>query len=190
VECDQLSARLCRGDLDAFDRVYADCHARLFRFVVRLCRDQGVAEELVQETWLRFAAHARTLPDTVEPAAWLFTVARNLYVSQRRRALTRRVGLVGLWNWIARRTQASAHELVCAGETQLQLEAAIAALPLAQREVLLLVAIEGMQPSQVASLLGISPDNARQRLARARAGIERALGAHGSERSSVEVSRE
>jgi RNA polymerase sigma-70 factor (ECF subfamily) len=190
VEFDQLSARLRRGDPNAFDQVYAACHARLFRFVLRLCRDEALAEELVQETWLRFAQHARTLPETLEPGAWLFTVSRNLYISQRRRALVRRLGLTSLWHWIAGRTQVSAHELLAASESHQQLEAAIAALPRSQREVLLLVAIEGLAPSQAAKALNISGESARQRLSRARAGLERALRTQASARATPEVSHE
>ncbi len=52
------------------------------------------------------------------------------------------------------------------------LERGLAALPVAQREVLLLVCVEGVDQADAAGVLGISHDNLRQRLARARAALD------------------
>jgi RNA polymerase sigma-70 factor (ECF subfamily) len=56
-----------------------------------------------------------------------------------------------------------------------RLEAALAALPVASREVLLLVAIEGMRPADAAAVCGVTPEAVRQRLSRARAQLAREL---------------
>src|SRR5690242_7180313 len=76
-----LVARLRQGDADAFDEVYAAFNARLFTFLVRLSRRRDVAEDLLEETWLRLVKHARRLRPDTRLAAWLFTVARHLWVS-------------------------------------------------------------------------------------------------------------
>ena len=55
------------------------------------------------------------------------------------------------------------------------LERAVAALPAPQRELFLLVVGEGLAPQDAGEILGISSDAARQRLVRARNGIEEAL---------------
>src|SRR5262245_459021 len=76
-----LVERLRRGDPDAFDDVYAAFNTRLFTCLVRLSRRRDVAEDLLEETWLRLVKHARRLRADTKLAAWLFTVARNLHVS-------------------------------------------------------------------------------------------------------------
>lgn len=168
--------RLRRGEPQAFDAVYAACAPRLFRFVARLTRSPELAADLVQETWLRFAAHARGLPEEIEPAAWLFRVARNLYVSERRRTLLGRARRAAWFDWLVDSQPAiSPLEQLAASETQRALERAIAELPLAQRELFLLVAVERLDPSQAAKILGIAPEAARQRLARARQRLMHAL---------------
>src|SRR5690242_21775781 len=88
--------RLRSGDAAAFGAVYAACHARLFGFLLRLTRDEALARDLAQETWLRLAANASRLAPESDPGAWLFTVARNLYVSRRRSALLDRERLLEL----------------------------------------------------------------------------------------------
>jgi DNA-directed RNA polymerase specialized sigma24 family protein len=60
-----LVARLRQGGADAFDDVYSAFNTRLFTFLVRLSRRRDVAEDLLEETWLRLVNHARRLrPDT------------------------------------------------------------------------------------------------------------------------------
>jgi RNA polymerase sigma-70 factor (ECF subfamily) len=173
-----LLEQLRRGDVTAFDEVYRRYTPGLFAFLARLARRPAIAEELLQETWLRLATHACTLVPDTNLRAWLFTVARNLHRSQRRRARLD-LDLLRFWKWASRERPAppSPHELAVLSEAERRLEAALAALPLAQREILLLVAVEGFSPSQAAEILRLRPEAARQRLRRARAAIGAALDA-------------
>src|SRR5262245_25165926 len=77
----ELIARLKAGDSAAFDEVYDAFNGRLFNFLARLMRSRERAEDLVEETWLRLVAHAGRLQPDTRLGPWLFTVARNLYVS-------------------------------------------------------------------------------------------------------------
>src|SRR6476659_1613443 len=80
----ELVARLRRGDAAAFDAIYLALNVRLLTFLVRLSRRRDVAEELLEETWLRLVTHAARLRPDTRLVPWLFTVARNLYVSHCR----------------------------------------------------------------------------------------------------------
>src|SRR4051812_30339570 len=82
-----LVARLRHGDADAFDEVHAAFNSRLFNFLARLSRRRDVAEDLLEETWLRFVARAPRLRADTQLAPFLFTVARNLHVSYCRSRL-------------------------------------------------------------------------------------------------------
>jgi len=131
---------------------------------------------LLQETWLRLATHVRGLARDTNLRAWLYTVARNLYRSHRRRALLD-LDLLRFWKWATRAQMPapSPHDRAVVTEAERQLEAALATLPVAQREILLLVAVDGFSPSQAAEILRLRPEAARQRLRRARAAIASAL---------------
>lgn len=176
---ESLPQRLHVGDPSAFDAVYARFRPGVYRYLARLCRSRALAEELSQEVWLRFAAHARRLPPEVELAPWLFTVARNLYRSQhRRQLLTSRwlhefAGLAGITR--LRRHDESPFETLAASRLQRELEQALVNLPERYREIVLLVAIEHLTPGEAACVLGISPEAARQRLSRARERLARTL---------------
>jgi RNA polymerase sigma-70 factor (ECF subfamily) len=69
-------------------RALHDAHgASLFRYVARLTRDPGFAQDVVQEALLRAWKRPEILEQTDDAArAWLFTVARNLVIDDRRSA--------------------------------------------------------------------------------------------------------
>lgn len=181
-----LIDRLRAGDPAAFDQVHAAFNDRLFTFLLRLSCRRDVAEDLLEETWLRLVTHAGRLSPDTTLGPWLFTVARNLHVSYLRSRLledTSSAGLVGLWPYGVHRP--SPFEETAASELERRLEQALASLPSASREVLLLVATSGLAPVEAAAVCQISPEAFRQRLSRARAQLTRALDAVPSVPASV-----
>ena len=165
-----LVDRLRRGERAAFRELHARFGQASFGFLLRLAGRRDVAEDLHQEAWLSIARHAARLTPDTDLAAWIFTVARNRFVSSRRRADPTAPGPDG-----------AAAEIVAGAPPSddpgcRDLERALASLPDIHREVLLLVGVEGLDVAQAAAVLAIRPDAARQRLARARAALADALG--------------
>jgi RNA polymerase sigma-70 factor (ECF subfamily) len=168
-ECElELVARVRDGDIAAFDAVYVMFNTRLFGFLARLTRRRDVAEDLLEETWLRFVAHAGRLDADTRLGPWLFTVARNLHVSYcRSRALDDRCTADAIGLWPSALLNSPFDEAV-GNELQRRIETALASLPVPFREVLLLVGVEGLRPFEAALVCGVSAEALRQRLKRAR----------------------
>ncbi len=164
----ELVDGLRAGENRAFDRIYEQFNARLFSYLMRLARNRGLAEDLLQETWLRLASHAADLDDDTDLGAWLFTVARNAFLSEVRKAMTGASRARELLLLAPTQTSECPFELTSAGETHRRLEAALLRLPIDYREVLILVAVERLEPTQVARVLGLRPETVRKRLQRAR----------------------
>lgn len=168
---------LRRGDTAAFDRVYDLYRPRLYAFLLRLSRRQTVAEDLLDETWLRVVAHARAVRPDTRLGAWLFTIARNLYWTHRRSRLLEEAAATELLTlWPARDPWPSPFDLAAASELERRLEHALASLSPHHREVLLLVGYEGLTPAESAAICKVTPETMRQRLSRARAALAEALG--------------
>lgn len=170
----ELVARLRSGDAEAFDAIYDGYRPRIFGFLLRLSRRRAVAEDLLDETFLRLVRHAPALRIDTNLGAWLFTVARNLYWSYRRASALEddvEPATLSLWPIVA--PEPSPFDLVAGGELEARLEQALSTLPPQHREVLLLVIREGMRPSEAADVCGITAEALRQRLARARAALIR-----------------
>lgn len=180
-----LVSRLRAGDSTAFDEIYDTFNHRLLRFLTRLAKNRSVAEDLLEETWLRLVSRSEDLPAETRLGPWLFTVARNLYVSHcrsRAREDSYTADLILLWpNWPPQ----SPLDLASLNQFEDQLEAAIASLPPMYREVLLLVGVEQLRPMDAARVCGISPESLRQRLSRARGLISRFLGGRDQSKEAV-----
>jgi RNA polymerase sigma-70 factor (ECF subfamily) len=171
-----LVRRLGDGDTAAFDAVYDQYRARLYSFLVRLSRRRDVAEDLLEETWLRLVEHAGRLKPDTRLGPWLFTVARNLYFSYCRSRTVedeRVAGLMGLWSTEV--VRASPFEEAAAGELERRVERALPAMPPHYREVLLLSLVEELTPAEMANVCGVTPEALRQRLSRARAMLAQEL---------------
>ena len=172
----RLVGRLRDGDPAAFDDVHAAFNARLFNFLARLSNRRDVAEDLLEETWLRLVVHAQRLRPDTRLGPWLFTVARNLHTSHCRSRLledSHAAGLLGLWPCGS--PGPSPLEQAEASESHRRIATALASLPAAYREALLLVAVEGMRPSEAAAVCGVTGEAMRQRLSRARSLLARRL---------------
>jgi len=163
-----LVRRLRNGDESAFDEIYGAFNARLYRFLNRMARNQDVAEDLVEETWLRFVSNSGDLDPDTRLGAWLFTVARNLYISycrSRSREQSYATDLLALWP-----DDGSCSPLgsVVSKQFEARLESALEELPPTYREALLLVGVEGFRPIEAAAICGVSAEAFRQRLSRGR----------------------
>jgi len=164
-----LVERLRAGDTAAFDAIHAAFNARLYGFLARLARSRDIAEDLLEETWLRFVTHADRLRADTRLGPWLFTVARNVHITWcRARAVERRAAAT-LDLWPAESAAESPFAQTAGHELGRRLEHALASLSVDAREVLLLVGVEGMTPSEAAAVCGVTPEAMRQRLKRARA---------------------
>jgi RNA polymerase sigma factor (sigma-70 family) len=161
---DDLLARLRAGERRAFDELYASYERRIFGFLYRLSGRRDLADDLFQECWMRVARHAPSLREDTDLTAWLFTVARNLYRSHQRYAIFDRLRAREL----PTQEIATPEREVAARQALLQLERALSSLTPTSREILLLVGVEHLEPSQAAVVLGLSAEAARQRLSRAR----------------------
>jgi len=169
---------LRRGDAAAFDAAFAGYRRRLYSYLVRMTRRRDVAEDLLQETFLRLAQHAGKLDPGTRLGAWLFTVAHRLVVSWARAQAVRNQLAGDLPRREVAHDDRSPLEALADSQAQLALERAFAALAPAYREVALLVGVEGLPPAEVAQILGQKPEAIRQRLARARTQLAEALGEH------------
>ena len=175
-----LIERLRGGDAAAFDAIHEAFNVRIFTFLLRLSRRRDVAEDLLEETWLRLVKHARRLRPETRIGPWLFTVARNLHVSYLRARVVEESAMAGLMSlWPSSVSGSSPFEDAAAGELERRIERALAGLPAPSREVLLLITVAGLDHAEAAAVCGITPEAFRQRVSRARATLARALDEHG-----------
>ena len=175
-----LVLELREGKLEAMDHLYTAYRTAIFGFLLRLAKDRPLAEDLFQNTWIKVAKNASRLREDTDLRAWLFTVARNEFRSYRRWQV---VDLSQLFLLTVEMSSRASHDPGAAHQSPGldALETALAALATSDREVLLLVCVEGMPREKAAIVLGISDSTLRQRIARARARLKDELTKLGAE---------
>lgn len=184
-----LVERLRSGDRAAFQRAYALHQGRVFSFLLRLSGRRETAEDLAQETWIKLAKAApKLLPDT-RLLPFLFTIARNAFVSWRRWAMLdlSRIVMLGFAADDAAASPAVLHERA---EAMATLERALQHVSVASREVLLLVGVEGFAQEEAAKILGLEYSALRKRLSRARQELQTAMTALETKKERATLSKE
>jgi RNA polymerase sigma-70 factor (ECF subfamily) len=84
---DDLMARVARGDRGAFADLYSATSAKLFGIIVRILRRRDVAEDVLQDVYVKIWQKAAEFDrDRASPVTWMATIARNsaLDVARRR----------------------------------------------------------------------------------------------------------
>jgi RNA polymerase sigma-70 factor (ECF subfamily) len=135
---------------------------RLRRYARVLRRNPEDAEDLVQDTLERAWSRAGLWQGVGDMRTWLFSIMHNLHVDALRRG---RLDTVDLDE---QRIDVPAPATQGQALAQRDLDAALAALPVEQREVLLLVALDGLAYAEAARALGVPIGTVMSRLSRGR----------------------
>jgi RNA polymerase sigma-70 factor, ECF subfamily len=157
--------------MQEFHRTIADELPRLRRYAWALVRDGARADDLVQDTLARALAKQHLWQPGTNLMAWLFTLMHNQNVNTVRRAL-REGTTVEVERCAATLAAATDPEASCRLR---ELDTAIGRLSSEQRQVLLLVGLEGIAYDEAATILGIPVGTVRSRLSRARDNLRRLL---------------
>ena len=149
-------------EVDRMQVLYAEHAAAIWRYALRLTGDRARAEDVVQETLLRAWQHPDVTDDDERSArAWLFTVARNMIIDERRSARFRNeYGPVDLESAFDR---AGLDEMDSALDRML-LTGAMAQLSPLHRAVIRRSYYQGWTTAQIAADLDIAEGTVKSRL--------------------------
>jgi RNA polymerase sigma-70 factor (ECF subfamily) len=149
------------NDIESFYRSHADS---VYSYLVSLCRDRTLAEDLMQDTFIK-ATRAMGGYRGGSPRAWLFSIARTVFLDDVRRRASRPVLVEQL---------DSAEDVGPDPVEQDAIERALHVLPERQRTALVMSDRVGLSGSEVAAAFGITEGAARVLIHRARQGFRAA----------------
>jgi RNA polymerase sigma-70 factor (ECF subfamily) len=157
-----LVARIAaRNDDDAARRLYRKYRMELFRFGVHVLNDHGLAEEMVQETFIKFCRRAGSYDAARGPVrAWLFTMARSAAIDIARRPSSRPLLPVEDFQLPPQ------YDTVDEALTVLTVDQALDKLPSIYGDVMRLVR-DDLTQSEIAERLGIPVGTVKSRTAKA-----------------------
>ena len=198
VDDQRIVAGLRAGDEAVFVELVNRYNGSLVRVAMRYVPSRAVAEEVVQDTWIGVIEGIDRFEGRSTLKTWLYKIL--IYRARARGERERRTtpmsaladdgsgpsvpterfrGSDALWagHWATppRRWDGDAEDRLLAGEARSVIDAAIAEMPLAQREVIVMRDLSQFSSGQVCDLLGVTEANQRVLLHRARSRVRAAL---------------
>ena len=179
---EQLMLAYARGEASAFDALYARHRTGVYRYLLHNCNNAGTADELFQDVWMNVIRSRGTYAPTARFATWLYTLAHHRIVDH-----WRSTGQAKLVSTDA--DEAAGAEILAlagsrgdrpevrafTGQIRERLNAALAALPPAQRDAFLLQQESGLSLAEIGALTGVGIETVKSRLRYAAARLRAAL---------------
>ena len=164
---EELMLRYAKGDLDAFQQLYAHHRGGLYRYFLRQSH-ASVAEELFQDVWARVIQSRKRYRPKAAFKTWLYTLAHNRLVDHWRRAGTRPVEQSASDDDCPEMTTPDTNpgppRLVDLRDCIEQLLQLVSGLPDVQRQTFLLRHEAGMSLAQIADAMSTGAETAKSRL--------------------------
>jgi RNA polymerase sigma-70 factor (ECF subfamily) len=187
ISDEALMIRYQRGDRTAFTALIRRHQTPLFNFALRQVRIQSVAEDVVQEAFVRLVQSASDFKHEARFTTWMYTITRNLCIDQLRKHALRnhpslddsrsRSGEEGEPT-LGEQTpdsRASVERDATGGELKDRITKALETLPDEQREVFLLREISGLPFKEIAEVTGIPENTVKSRMRYALERLQEAL---------------
>lgn len=169
-----LLAAHVAGDPEAFGTLVGLHRDRLWAVALRTLGDREEAADALQDALLSAYRAAGSYRGDAKVTTWLHRVVVNACLDRIRRRQARPT--VPLPEQGGAADPVDRHDALAARETALEIEAALAALPVEQRTAILLVDVHGMPVDAAAAVLGVASGTVKSRCSRGRARLALSLG--------------
>src|SRR5712692_8361387 len=176
----QLLGRVASGDRDALAELYERFGSALFRYLLQITNERGVAEEVLQDTLVGVWKSAGTFEGRSTVQTWLIGIARRQAHNTLRRRMLPRADLGDVE--ILPATGPEPEDAALAELEREELARTIQRLAPAQREILTLTFAEGLSYSEMATVIGVPEGTIKSRLSNAKRALRALLEAEEVER--------
>ncbi|MFG2043983.1 RNA polymerase sigma factor [Dactylosporangium sp. NPDC048998] len=150
------------GPHEGVSDLYAACYRRLVGVVALVADGHAEAEECVQEAFVRLLGRWQHVSRLESPEVWLRTVAFRLVSNRRRKA---RHAVRALWR------HGPAADEPAPSADRMDLIQALRALPVGQRQAVVMHHLLGLSIDETAEALKVAPGTVKSRLSRARSAL-------------------
>lgn len=168
------------GDALAFEKLVGKYFGSVYALCLAQVRHKETAEDLTQEVFLRAYLFLQRLQTGAKFGPWLSQIAHNISIDwfrkrQRKSEIVPQVCLDDIAEIIPEKNEGNAREIMKNKEHDEALRKAIFALPIEQREIVLLRFAENLQQNEIARRLSVSPPTVHRHLKKALANMKGSL---------------
>jgi RNA polymerase sigma-70 factor (ECF subfamily) len=179
---DEAMNRYAQGEQSAFAILYEGLEQKLRAFLTRLTGAPAVADDLLQETFMRMHRARGSFDAGAAVVPWAYAIARNAWLDHVRAAKVRGETARSKGNDDSSPIEAptgpdaDSEQVAIARQTAALVESVLSRLAPAQREAFVLLRYEGMSVDDAAAVLGSTPTAVKLRAFRAYEALRAALG--------------
>ena len=163
----QLIGEVAGGDKSAFARLYALTHAKLLGVALRILRDRALAEDVLQESYVKVWRHAASYdPSIASPMTWMATIVRHGAIDALRK---RQLEALGSEDEIATIPSADPDPIEEMHLARLRPKAlaAFAKLPEEKRRLIMLAYLRDRSRQELSQRFGVPANTVKTHLRRA-----------------------
>lgn len=160
-----------QGDVQAFERLYRNNVGRIFALCLRMAADRSLAEELVQDVFVRAWNKIGSFRGESAFSSWLHRLAVNVVLSEQRSRRRREARIVVVEDPVVHEKP---RQRESAGAS-VDLERAIETLPPGARQIFVLHDVEGFNHREISEITGLAIGTSKAHLHRARRLLREAL---------------
>jgi RNA polymerase sigma-70 factor (ECF subfamily) len=161
--------------------IYDQYYQRVRKFILHTVRNEWVADDLVQETFIRINQNLENLRDAARLQAWIFRIAYNIcqdYFRQQGKTANANLGLEEISGEPASATAPTTQKELEQGQMRQCVFGLVNHLPESLRSVIILSDISEFSQREIAEIMGITVENVKIRLHRARKKLKALLEEH------------
>ncbi|UFT97661.1 RNA polymerase sigma factor SigX [Radiobacillus kanasensis] len=145
----------------AFEEVYEEYHQDLYQFLIYMVKDRQVAEDLVQEVYIKVLHSLDTFKGESSQKTWLFSIARHVAIDFFRKQKSKRKRILDFFDWGERGEQVQddakiPEEITILNDEMKQVYQGLDQCTVDQKSVIILRYIQSMSIQETADILGWS----------------------------------
>ena len=163
------------GDIHSFETLVRRHEKPVYNYILRILKDRTLAEDVLQETFIRVVRHAARYRPDAKFTTWLYRIARNLCIDKiRRKKIRNYISMsVPIRNYQGSETSLEdclkssdppPEEVIQARELERAVEDALAQLPTPQREVFLFRHQVGLSFKEISAVMECPEATAKSRM--------------------------
>jgi RNA polymerase sigma factor (sigma-70 family) len=158
----------------SFDEVYESLFPVVYRVSLRITGDKESAEDLCHEAFIKLMERPSTLPDVEQSKYWLIRVVKNLSLNYEKKRSREKVAYTKLTQ-LSPGVSESGEKRLIEEEVRSDVQSALNELPHKLRVPLVFREFAGLSYKEIGAIMGISENNVKVRIFRARERLEKAF---------------
>lgn len=146
---ENLFRRIGNNDMEALEELYHLTERTLYAYILSIVKNHDETLDLMQETYLKIISSAHLYKSMGKPLAWMFTIAKNLYLSKLRK--DKRV--INLET--SEIEDSTKFSYISDNEDRIVLQTALNVLSEDERQIVILYAVSGLKHREIAESIGL-----------------------------------